>query len=140
VRPLHQRPVWVGGIEPPLSVWKTAKLRELGSNQRGTCLTDTRNYQQLPSRNEMHQTRIERALPAWRAGVLPLNDWCVWLRKLSKIKEVKVRIELTFPRYERGVLPLYDMTKVGLVGVEPTTSCLRGRCFAFQLQSRVPFQ
>ena len=29
-----------------------AKLRELGSNQRGTCLTDTRNYQQLPSRNE----------------------------------------------------------------------------------------
>ena len=43
-------------------------------------------YQHRPQRNEMHQTRIERAFPAWRAGVLPLNDWCVWLSKLSKIE------------------------------------------------------
>ena len=52
------------GVEPPTEHGRpegdraqggsptSVKLRRLGSNQRRTCLTDTRNYQQLPLRNE----------------------------------------------------------------------------------------
>ena len=78
-----------------------SKLRRLGSNQRGTCLTGTRNYQQLPLRNESarldsnqrsrrpkrrgmtiftthSQTQkrpagVEPALPPWQGSRLPLH-------------------------------------------------------------------
>ena len=43
------------------------KLRRLGSNQRGTCLTDTRNYQQLPLRNRVDGVGFEPTISCFRS-------------------------------------------------------------------------
>ena len=68
---LHQRGMGLAlGFEPRLACLQNRcitalphqrKLRGLGSNQRVTCLTDTRNYQQLPPRNGStpYQTRTD---------------------------------------------------------------------------------
>jgi hypothetical protein len=88
---VHRRSRWLSSHE----------LRRLGSNQRGTCLTGTRNYQQLPLRNESarldsnqrsrrpkrrgmtifpthsHTQKrpagVEPALPPWQGSRLPLH-------------------------------------------------------------------
>lgn len=38
------------------------------------------------------------------------------------------RIELLSPGWKPGALPIDDTRLVDPVGVEPTTSCLQGRC------------
>ena len=54
---------------PTMASGQAAKLRRLGSNQRETCLTDTRNYQQLPLR--INLSRLESEVKVCATGFEP---------------------------------------------------------------------
>ena len=57
------------GIEPaPVTINSRAPAAEAGSNQRGTCLTVTRNYQQLPLRNAVCAAGFEPAISTSQAS------------------------------------------------------------------------
>ena len=54
-------------LPSPIGLPFRYELRRLGSNQRGTCLTDTRNYQQLPLRNRVGAVGFEPTISCFRS-------------------------------------------------------------------------
>lgn len=97
--------------------------------------------------NEERLVRIELTISAWQADGLPLHHRrrllaqpnCQRSRAPRPTSTSVPGIELTQPLYESGVIPLDHQcifSRVGSVGIEPTSAGLRDRCIT--LSATIP--